>query len=164
MTPYEIALSYLGEHEIGGSLHNQVIVAMFASVGHPDILDDETAWCAAFVGHCIELGGLKSTRALTARSYLKWGEAVPDIELAQEGDIVVFKRGNSTWQGHVGFFVGDEGNQIAVLGGNQGDAVSIARYRKDKLLAIRRAPHAPSSDPIVSDPSQPYRFTGDLKR
>ncbi len=164
MTPYEIALSYLGEQEIAGNLHNQVVVDMFANVGHPEIQDDETAWCAAFVGHCIEVVGLRSTRALTARSYLKWGEPVPDIELALEGDILVFKRGNSTWQGHVGFFVGDEGNQIAVLGGNQGNAVSIARYRKDKLIAIRRPPHAPSSHPFAGDPSEPFLFTGDVKR
>ena len=111
MTPYEIALSYLGEQEIEGNLHNQVIVAMFASVGHPEIHDDETAWCAAFVGHCIEVSGLKSTRALNARSYRSWGDPVPDIELAKDGDIVVFKRGNSTWQGHVGFFVGPHSAQ-----------------------------------------------------
>ncbi len=163
MTPYEMALAYLGEREGAAALDNPVILEMYASVGHPEVRSDDVAWCAAFVGHCIELVGLQSTRSLAARSYLDWGvEVEPDD--AREGDIVVFWRGSrSSWQGHVAFFIRRLGNQIEVLGGNQGDAVSIARYPAARLLAIRRPPHAPSSVPILGDPSEPYRLEGERK-
>jgi hypothetical protein len=42
--------------------------------------------------------------------------------------VVVFRRGNSSWQGHVAFYLGQEGSRIVVLGGNQTDAVTIASY------------------------------------
>ncbi len=97
----------------------------------------ETAWCAAFVNSTLEESGLNGTGALNARSFLNWGTEVSD---PQEGDIVVLSRGTSGWEGHVGFFKGydDKGN-ILILGGNQGDAVSIKSYAKDRLLGFRRA-------------------------
>jgi uncharacterized protein (TIGR02594 family) len=96
------------------------------------------AWCAAFVGHCLERAGLRSTRKLTARSYLDWGVpvAVPD---AQQGDIGVIPRGSSSWQGHVFFIDRIEGAWVWGLGGNQSDAVNVKRYPVSKLLGVRRA-------------------------
>jgi uncharacterized protein (TIGR02594 family) len=111
---------------------------MYASVGHDWVEHDSVAWCAAFVGHCLEKAGLRSTRRLNARSYLDWGIAV-DLADAQEGDIVIFSRGSKSWQGHVGFFVKTSGTMIDVLGGNQSDAVTIQRYAKSRLLGVRRA-------------------------
>ena len=99
---------------------------------------DEVAWCAAFVGHCLEKAGFASTRKLNARSYLTWGEKVAGPEQAKEGDIVVFTRGSNTAQGHVAFFLMATGSQIEVLGGNQSDGVTVARYAKSRLLGIRR--------------------------
>ena len=60
------------------------------------------------------------------------------LEQAKEGDIVVFTRGTSTATGHVAFFLKVAGSQIEVLGGNQSDSVTIARYAKSRLLGIRR--------------------------
>jgi uncharacterized protein (TIGR02594 family) len=111
---------------------------MYASVGHDWVEHDSVAWCAAFVGHCLEKAGLRSTRRLNARSYLDWGIPV-DLADAQAGDIVVFSRGSKSWQGHVGFFVKTAGASIEVLGGNQSDAVNIQRYAKSRLLGVRRA-------------------------
>jgi uncharacterized protein (TIGR02594 family) len=111
---------------------------MYRTVGHPQVEHDEVAWCAAFVGHCLEKAGIASTRRLNARSYLTWGEKVVRLEQAREGDVVVFTRGSSTAQGHVAFFLKATGSQIEVLGGNQSDGVTIARYAKSRLLGIRR--------------------------
>lgn len=52
--PTELALldamrARVGIKEIAGKDHNPLIVSMFADVGHPQIRDDETAWCAAVV-------------------------------------------------------------------------------------------------------------------
>ncbi|WCE71594.1 TIGR02594 family protein [Sulfitobacter faviae] len=138
MTPFEIAQSYIGTTEGPGPEDNPAIMDMYASVGHDWVEHDSVAWCAAFVGHCLEKAGLRSTRRLNARSYLDWGIPV-DLAEAQEGDIVVFSRGSKSWQGHVGFFVKTAGAMIEVLAGNQSDAVNIQRYAKSRLLGVRRA-------------------------
>ena len=65
-----------GTKEVKGQKDNPKIVQYFADVGHSWVKDDETAWCAAFVGSCLEKAGLTSTRALNARSYLKWGRKI----------------------------------------------------------------------------------------
>lgn len=138
MTPFDIAQGYIGTSEGPGPEDNPVIMEMYASVGHDWVEHDSVAWCAAFVGHCLEKAGLRSTRRLNARSYLEWGIPV-DLADAQAGDIVIFSRGSKSWQGHVGFFVKTAGAMIEVLGGNQSDAVNIQRYAKSRLLGVRRA-------------------------
>jgi uncharacterized protein (TIGR02594 family) len=138
MTHMTIARSYLGTRELKGPTDNPKIMEMYRTVGHDWVEHDEVAWCAAFVGHCLEKAGFSSTRKLNARSYLTWGEKVANPEQAQEGDIVVFTRGASAAQGHVAFFLKAVGSQVEVLGGNQSDGVTIARYPKARLLGIRR--------------------------
>ena len=138
MTPFEIARGYIGTTEGPGPENNPAIVAMYASVGHDWVEHDSVAWCAAFVGHCLERAGIRSTRKLTARSYLDWGIPV-DIADAQPGDIGVIPRGTSSWQGHVFFIDRIEGPWVWGLGGNQSDAVNVKRYPVSKLLGVRRA-------------------------
>jgi len=146
MTHMTIARSYLGTTELKGSADNPKIMEMYRTVGHDWVEHDETAWCAAFVGHCLEKAGFTSTRKLNARSYLSWGEKVAGPDQAKEGDIVVFTRGANTSQGHVAFFLRVVGAQIEVLGGNQSDAVTVARYPRSRLLGIRRAIAATASN------------------
>ena len=140
MTPFDIARSYIGTPEGPGPENNPVIMEMYASVGHDWVEHDGVAWCAAFVGHCLEKAGIRSTRKLTARSYLDWGVPV-EIADAQPGDIGIIPRGRSSWQGHVFFIDRIEGPWIWGLGGNQSDAVNIKRYPVSKLLGVRRAGH-----------------------
>lgn len=147
MTPYDRARADLGTWEWKDG-HNPKVVKYFADVGRDWVKDDETAWCAAFVGAMLERCQIRSTRALTARSYLEWGSPVSLAE-ARPGDIVVFSRGNPHgWQGHVGFFVKANGSAITVLGGNQNNQVNERPYRRDRLLGIRRVP---SMHPIPPD-------------
>jgi uncharacterized protein (TIGR02594 family) len=139
-----VAQGYLGLKEWPGAKHNPAVVALFAKAGHPEIKDDETPWCAAFVGAVLAEAGVKGTGALNARSYMKWGDPV-DIADARDGDVVVFWRGTRDgWQGHVGFFSGFKAGSIIVIGGNQGNEVSIKTYSTSRLLGIRRmkAPRA----------------------
>lgn len=137
-TAMQIARTYLGTKEIKGSANNPRIMDMYRTVGHDWIEHDEVAWCAAFVGHCLEKAGMASTRKLNARSYLTWGEKVAGPEQAKEGDVVVFTRGASMAQGHVAFFLRTVGQQVEVLGGNQSDSVTVARYPKSRIIGIRR--------------------------
>jgi len=138
MTPFNIARSYIGTKEGPGPDNNPTIMEMYASVGHTHVEHDSVAWCAAFVGHCLERAGIRSTRKLTARSYLDWGVPV-DVADTQQGDIGVIPRGTSSWQGHVFFIERIEGPWVWGLGGNQDDAVNVKRYPVSKLLGVRRA-------------------------
>lgn len=144
MTPFEIARGYIGTTEGPGPENNPVIMEMYASVGHDWVEHDSVAWCAAFVGHCLERAGIRSTRKLTARSYLDWGVPV-EIAEALPGDIGVIPRGSSSWQGHVFFIDRIEGSWVWGLGGNQSDAVNVKRYPVSKLLGVRRAGHVAAS-------------------
>ena len=138
-TPLDIARGYLGTRELKGSADNPKIMEMYRAVGHDWVEHDEVAWCAAFVGNCLEKAGIPSTRKLNARSYLTWGEKVASVEQAQEGDVVVFTRGAKSSEGHVAFFLKTAGTQVEVLGGNQSDGVTVARYPKARVIGIRRA-------------------------
>lgn len=112
----------LGLHEGAGSLDNATVVKMYADAGHPEIKHDSVAWCAAAVGAWLHRAGLKGTGSLLALSYLKWGIPLSKPVL---GAIAVKKRVGG---GHVTLVVGQSGHYIYCLGGNQGDAVSIAAY------------------------------------
>ena len=139
-TAYALASEEIGMQEIRGPIHNEEIVAMFAEVGHSWVQDDETAWCAAFVGAMLGRAGLPHTGKLNARSYLDWGEPVA-LEDAQPGDVVVFSRkGRHSAYGHVGFFVRRVGANIEVLSGNQRDSVNVMPYPVGRLLDVRRYP------------------------
>lgn len=126
---------WLGLKEIAGSAHQPQILSWWESIKQ-SYRDDETAWCAAFVGGCLEEVGIESTRSAAARSYEKYGEA---ITLPTYGAITVFWRGSkSGWQGHVTFLVGvtTSGNLLC-LGGNQDNKVSVATYDRSRLLGFR---------------------------
>lgn len=139
-TVYSAAHAHLGVQEWAGAKHNPAILDLWKDAGIEGITDDETPWCAAFVGAVLGEVGLRGTGKPNARSYATWGEEVAFAD-AQVGDVVVFWRGKPKgWQGHVGFYAGRVGNKIKVLGGNQGNRVSIADYDTSRLLAVRRAP------------------------
>lgn len=138
MKAYDLAKAEVGTVEWRDG-DNPKVLGYFRDAGHPQVTNDETAWCAAFVGAMLHRAGMKGTGLLTARSYLNWGVPI-DRKDAQEGDIVVLTRGNSTWQGHVGFLVRDDLDTITVLGGNQANAVNRRPYSAKNLLGIRRAP------------------------
>ena len=101
-------------------------------------------WCAAFVNAILRDSGLKDnsnhSEHLSARSFLQWGYPVSK---PKSGDLVVFTRGRDRKQGHVGFYLtSDTVNGIEyywILGGNQGDEVSIERLKAHTALGIRRA-------------------------
>lgn len=118
--------------------HNPQVVAYYAASGHPEIKEDEVPWCAAFVGAVLAQCGLPNTGSLLARSYLDYGEKVLSKDVVR-GDIVVLKRGNSSWQGHVGFVSRIANGKVYVLGGNQGNQVNVTGYPLTSVLGYRRA-------------------------
>lgn len=148
MNAYELAQKEIGTVEWSKG-DNPVVIQYFKDAGHPEVSTDATAWCAAFVGAMLARSGVKPTGKLNARSYLDWGVPI-DRKDAKPGDVVIFERGTG-WQGHVGFFVKDEGALIKTLGGNQSDAVNIKGQQASKLLGIRRADQDPIKKPYVKE-------------
>lgn len=143
MTPWmDIARAELGVKEIKGDADNPRIVEYHQ---HTSMLakDDETSWCAAFVNWCLDKCGHSANHKPNARSFL---ELVGWHCEPKPGAIAVFWREKPVgWKGHVAFIDRIEGNYIYVLGGNQGDAVSIAPYPKSRLLGCRWPKPAPAA-------------------
>ena len=149
---HDVASEYIGLSEFPGAKQNPKIVKMFADTGNDWVTDDETPWCAAFVGSVLAQCGIAGTGKLNARSYLDWGVEV-SLKDAEPGDVVIFSRGKSPTQGHVAFFDGWANNSsINVVGGNQGNAVTRQAYPVSRVLGVRRAPAPPAK--IRTSPAQ----------
>lgn len=146
--PIDIARAELalGVAEVPGVKDNPRI-RMYHATTQGGAAPDETAWCSSFANYCVEQAGLIGTDSKWARSWhdKKWGADVSTNP--QAGDIVVFRRtGAGEDGGHVGFFISEDKDTVELLGGNQGNRISISRYPKDgkkgpytyELLSIRR--------------------------
>ena len=103
------------------------------SLGDPS----KNPWCGDFVETCIRIGlpdepllGALGTNPYWARNWLLFGQKVEPTY----GAVLVFSRGSG---GHVGFALGQDDTQFYVLGGNQSDAVTIARIAKSRLRSAR---------------------------
>ena len=147
---YKMAQGFIGEHEIKGTQHNPKIVNFFKNIHSSWFRDDETPWCAAYVGSCLEQAGIKSTRSAAALSYLKWGVALSGPAV---GAVAVMKRQGG---GHVAFVAGrDQAGNIVLLGGNQGDKVSLAPFDRNRIVAYRWPDAVPLSGnqslPVIND-------------
>jgi uncharacterized protein (TIGR02594 family) len=130
----QLAYADLGTHETAGGGATPRIIEYFRAVGHDWVTSDETAWCAAFLGACLERSGVRSTRSVAARSYRTWGN---EIRQPLPGAIAVFSRGGDATLGHVGFVIAATADHLTILGGNQGDGVSLARLPRRRLLSLR---------------------------
>ena len=83
----------------------------------------------------LEWSGIPSTRSAAARSYLDWGV---ELDIPRKGCVVVLWRGSKDGaSGHVGFFLYQTKDKITLLGGNQGDKVSVQSYDIDRVLSYR---------------------------
>jgi uncharacterized protein (TIGR02594 family) len=129
-----LAWADLGVAETPGPSHTARVVGYYADVGHPQVTNDETAWCAAFLGACLERSGIPSTRSLMARSYLDWGRP---LRAFRHGAIAVLARTADPTLGHVGFLVGETADAVILLGGNQRNRVSVESFPRTRLLALR---------------------------
>ena len=149
------AFRALGEREIPGPEDNPRIIDFSRAVGADWVRHDETPWCAAFVGACLERVGQKSTGSLRARSYTDYGNAV---EKPVPGAIAVLRRGSDPAKGHVGFVLSVDRKGVLLLGGNQSDRVSVARFSADRVLAYRW----PESHPLPGGDESDGDFLGCL--
>ena len=143
----KIAFSQLGVKEVEGASHNQTIVDYAKDSGFEWINDDETPWCSVFANWCALISNVERTHKANARSWIEIGTKTDN---PKPGDVAIFKRGNSTWQGHVAFFLGfNAKGDVFVIGGNQGNQVSVATYPKSKLLGFRNIQHQSKTSKVL---------------
>ena len=137
------AREFIGVKEIPGITHHPLIVGWWKAIKRGGIKDDETPWCAAFVGAMLEQVGIVSSRFESAKSYLTWGKSIAQ---PVAGCIVVFSRIGG---GHVGFVVGrDHLGRLLVLGGNQNNGVNIAAFDLSRVAGYRW----PLALPVPTEP------------
>lgn len=129
-------LAELGTHEIAGGKNNPRIVEYWKECGGDaaKINDDETPWCWAFVSAMLRRSGVTIAGSGLAKSYLKYGT---QLDGPCTGAIVVLNRPPNPAFGHVGFAVGNTRDRVTLLGGNQGDKVSIASFDRQRVAGIR---------------------------
>ncbi len=136
------AASKYGLSDIAGDSSNSEVLQFFRETGHPEIIDDETSWCSAYLNWCaknVNLMGCEFSTGLLAKSWLSVGEEV--VGEPKTGDIVVFWREKkNSWQGHVSIFINEDplGHQVFCLGGNQNDKVTLKAYPSEQVLGYRR--------------------------
>ena len=140
----KLAETYTGLTEIRGPKHNLKILGWLDKLG-AWWRDDETPWCGVFVAHCMQDVGLPyPTFYMRAKAWADYGSLLRRDRLAP-GAILVFDRAGG---GHVGFYVGEDAGHYFVLGGNQGNAVSVMKLGKSRLLASRW----PKGEPVLGKP------------
>jgi len=130
------ALKEYGVLEYTGAKDNPKILAWADEIGGwiGDYYGrDSIPWCGLFVGVCAKRAGYPhNQKLLSAKEWKTWGDNADKPAL---GDVLVFIRPNG---GHVGLYVGEDAQAYHVLGGNQGNKVSITRIQKNRLKHIRR--------------------------
>lgn len=146
LRPYEWAKKEWAQNikELPGKEHNPKII-WYHSFTTLRATDDETPWCSAFMCAAAFMGGgYVGTKSAAAISWESFGLEIP-LQEAKIGDIIIFKRRSNTNPNarhvafiHANFKVGEK--VVTVLGGNQSNSVSIAKYKAEEIVAVRRFP------------------------
>jgi uncharacterized protein (TIGR02594 family) len=132
------ARAKLGTREAAGTVNSPTIMGWAKKLG-AKVLGmvynaDSVPWCGLFVAICLSEDGIAAAPiAVRAKAWATWGANLPADRLAP-GAVLVFERPGG---GHVGFYVGEDKTSYHVLGGNQGDKVSIMRLEKSRCIARR---------------------------
>lgn len=139
MTPYALAQRFVGEiREMPGGQHHPFIQWAHMLCGLGSDQPDETPWCSAFVNAIAWVLNLPRSKSAAARSWLNVGQVITLADATPGFDVVVLKRGTNPAQGHVGFFAGLDSQRVHLLGGNQGNAISIASFPIADVVGVRR--------------------------
>ena len=145
VTAYQLAERWVGTlGEVKGVTDNPFILGML-KLDQAWPTHDEVPWCSAFLNFIAWQLRLPRSKSLAARSWLTVGTPVDPVMAVQGFDIVILKRGDSNAgpnvinaPGHVGLYSSRIHGQTFILGGNQGDNVSVAPFNNIDILGVRR--------------------------
>jgi uncharacterized protein (TIGR02594 family) len=129
-------LSRYGLTEVSGPDSNPEIIEMGRELGI-NIEDDSTfSWCSIALCYYAKKLGYEQPNSGAARSWLKMPITIFKPSL---GDVVVLWRESKvSWKGHVGLFINWDKNFVWLLGGNQNNSISIAKFTRERILGIRQ--------------------------
>ncbi|HET7460898.1 MAG TPA: TIGR02594 family protein [Longimicrobium sp.] len=130
---YAVAWGERGQKEQSGPGHNPRILEYQTACSY-NAHDEEVPWCSSFANWVMKKAGMKGSGEASARSWLTWGKK---LDQPRRGAIAVLSRPGSPTNGHVTFYVGEEGGRLKLLGGNQENQVKISYYDKSRLLGYR---------------------------
>ena len=127
------ARRWIGEREVPGARSNPRLLTAIRRVGARvlgiDYVNDDTAWCGAimavWLGTTLPAEPLPSI-AVRAKSWETFGVALTAPAL---GAVMVFSRVGG---GHVAVYLGETATHWILLGGNQGNKVSIMARPKSQ--------------------------------
>lgn len=146
-------LKLLGVAEVVGKGSNKTIIGWRDELNQAGVKitgysDDDIPWCGLFAAIVVHRAAKRVVEGpLWARAWAKFGVETREPSL---GDVLVFARNGG---GHVGFYVGEDATCYHVLGGNQGNRVSITRVEKSRCIASRRPLYNVKPDSV-----RPYRL------
>lgn len=153
-----LALAEYGTREVVGKGSSKTIIGWRDELNQAGIKitgysDDDIPWCGLFAAIVTyrrkKIAAEVVKEPLWARNWAKYGH---HVSTAMLGDILVFQRGSG---GHVGFYIAEDRTAYHVLGGNQSNAVTIARVAKNRCIAVRRPPYV-----TVPAGVRPYQVSG----
>lgn len=106
------------EGDGGINYHKKTGINMSSMVGNSN------PWCASFVNYCLKESGYSTSGSASSQSFSKNKNFIKISEPIYGAIVVLRKKGS--WTGHVAFiYCLFEDGEIGVLGGNQGDSVTI---------------------------------------
>jgi uncharacterized protein (TIGR02594 family) len=133
-----VARSLLGTEERPGWGRSNPEILKMAERLDIDYPDDDVPWCGLFVAHCIAStlpDEALPASPLAARSWLRFGHHAKGTPA---GGVAVFWRVSpDNWRGHVAFVARSNAEAVEVIGGNQGNRVSVASIPRARLLDVR---------------------------
>jgi len=125
------AKKHLGVRELPGAPTQPVISRWLAQLG-AWWKDDETPWCGVAVAAWFKTVGYPLPKHwYRAKGWLDWGVM---IDRPTIGAVAVLERPGG---GHVGLIVGFTPDSVTLIGGNQGNAVSIANFPRQRVVGYR---------------------------
>lgn len=130
---YAVAWGERGQKETSGPTDNpRILEYQKACSFNPK--DEDVPWCSSFANWVVQQAGIRGSGQANARSWLNWGQR---LDTPKRGCIVVLSRPGAPQNGHVAFYVGQQGDKLRLLGGNQENQVKISNYDKSRLLSFR---------------------------
>ncbi len=149
------AIEELGQREISGPRSNPRILH-YRKLSKTPLGGDDGAvpWCAIFTNAMLEVTGVASSGSAMARSYVS-SSRFRKLARPAIGCIAVKSSNRGPASGHVGFYVGEDGLFIYLLGGNQNDEVNISAFKKNEFIGF----FWPKDQPDLAAPwNGPFRL------